>query len=82
VNKPSIVFADEPTGNLDTRSGESIMALFGELHAQGNTIVIVTHEREIAEHANRIMSFRDGKLVSDEMRTETEELWSSKRLAG
>ncbi|MCC6145411.1 MAG: ABC transporter ATP-binding protein [Candidatus Hydrogenedentes bacterium] len=82
VNKPSIVFADEPTGNLDTRSGESIMALFAELHEKGNTIVLVTHEREIAEHANRIMSFRDGKLVNDEMRTETEELWSSKRLAG
>jgi putative ABC transport system ATP-binding protein len=82
VNKPSIVFADEPTGNLDTRSGESIMALLSALHEQGNTIVLVTHEREIAEHANRIMSFRDGKLVNDELRTETEELWSSKRLAG
>ncbi len=66
VNSPSILFADEPTGNLDTASGESIMALFGELHHNGHTIVMVTHEREIAEHAERIMSFRDGKLVSDE----------------
>ena len=69
VNRPSIVFADEPTGNLDTTSGESILALFGELHANGNTIVMVTHEREVAEHAERIMSFRDGKLVKDEWRS-------------
>jgi len=68
VNQPSIVFADEPTGNLDTKSGESILALFGELHDKGNTIVMVTHEREVAEHAERIMSFRDGKLVRDEWR--------------
>jgi putative ABC transport system ATP-binding protein len=68
VNKPSIVFADEPTGNLDTESGESILALFGELHQQGHTIVMVTHEREVAEHAERIMSFRDGNLVKDEWR--------------
>jgi putative ABC transport system ATP-binding protein len=66
VNKPSIVFADEPTGNLDTRSGEAILALFGEMHRQGNTIVMVTHEREVAEHAERIVSFRDGHVVSDE----------------
>ncbi|MCC6487986.1 MAG: ABC transporter ATP-binding protein, partial [Candidatus Hydrogenedentes bacterium] len=69
VNQPSIVFADEPTGNLDTTSGESILALFAELHAKGNTIVMVTHEREVAEHAERIMSFRDGKLVKDEWRS-------------
>ncbi|MCL4694071.1 MAG: ABC transporter ATP-binding protein [Candidatus Hydrogenedentes bacterium] len=68
VNKPSILFADEPTGNLDSKSGESILALFADLHAQGNTIVMVTHEREVAEHAERIMSFRDGKLVKDEWR--------------
>jgi putative ABC transport system ATP-binding protein len=66
VNDPAIVFADEPTGNLDTRSGESIMALFAELNQQGNTIVMVTHEREVAEHAERIVSFRDGQVVSDE----------------
>lgn len=68
VNHPAILFADEPTGNLDTASGESILALFKELHAQGNTIVMVTHEREVAECAQRIMSFRDGKLVRDEWR--------------
>lgn len=66
VNKPAILFADEPTGNLDTRSGESILALFDELHRQGNTIVMVTHERDVAEHAERIISFRDGNVVNDE----------------
>ena len=69
VNKPSILFADEPTGNLDTASGESILALFDDLHKQGNTIVMVTHERDVAEHAERIMSFRDGNLVKDEWRS-------------
>jgi len=68
VNRPSIVFADEPTGNLDTKSGEGILQLFDELHANGNTIVMVTHERDVAEHAGRILSFRDGKLVDDEWR--------------
>ena len=68
INNPSILFADEPTGNLDTASGESILALFDQLHKQGNTIVMVTHEREVAEHAERIMSFRDGELVKDEWR--------------
>jgi putative ABC transport system ATP-binding protein len=68
VNNPSIVFADEPTGNLDTQSGASILKLFQELNERGNTIVVVTHEREVAEHAERIMSFRDGELVRDEWR--------------
>lgn len=72
VNNPSILFADEPTGNLDTQSGESILALFHELHEQGNTIVMVTHERDVAEHASRIMSFRDGNLVKDEWRNKGE----------
>jgi putative ABC transport system ATP-binding protein len=71
VNKPSVVFADEPTGNLDSKSGETILQLFDELHAQGNTIVMVTHERDVAEHASRIMSFRDGHLVKDEWRQES-----------
>ncbi len=66
INSPSIIFADEPTGNLDSSSGESIMKLFVELHRKGHTIVMVTHEREIAEYAQRIMSFRDGRLVNDE----------------
>ena len=68
VNRPSILFADEPTGNLDTASGESILALFDQIHQQGNTIIMVTHEREVAEHAGRIVSFRDGQLVKDEWR--------------
>lgn len=65
INSPSILFADEPTGNLDTVSGRSILALFSELHRKGHTLVMVTHEREVAEHAERIMSFRDGNLVGD-----------------
>lgn len=70
INNPSILFADEPTGNLDSTSGESILALIKELHKKGNTIVMVTHEREVAEHAERIMTFRDGNLVKDEWRNE------------
>lgn len=73
VNNPSILFADEPTGNLDSKSGQGIMRLFQDLHEKGNTIVIVTHEREVAEHAQRIMSFRDGKLVKDEWRSKDQE---------
>jgi len=80
VNHPSILFADEPTGNLDSTSGASILALFEELHKQGNTIVVVTHEREVAEHAERIMSFRDGKLVRDEWRNNDE--WELRYSAG
>ncbi|HOE67236.1 MAG TPA: ABC transporter ATP-binding protein [Candidatus Hydrogenedentes bacterium] len=66
VNQPSILFADEPTGNLDTASGEGILAIFDALHREGKTIIMVTHERDVAEHAERILSFRDGKLVKDE----------------
>jgi putative ABC transport system ATP-binding protein len=66
VNSPSILFADEPTGNLDSKSGVSIMELFEELHAKGNTIVMVTHERDVAEHAERIVTFRDGNVLTDE----------------
>jgi putative ABC transport system ATP-binding protein len=80
VNRPAILFADEPTGNLDTASGESILKLFQELHAQGNTIVMVTHEREVAEHAQRIMTFRDGMLVKDEWQNGRE--WELRSLAG
>ena len=75
VNKPSIVFADEPTGNLDTTSGEGILGLFQELNEQGHTIVMVTHEREVAVHARRILSFRDGLLVNDECRNGSEKQW-------
>ena len=66
VNSPSIVLADEPTGNLDSKTGEEIMALFARLHGEGRTIILVTHEREIAGHADRILHVRDGKLESDE----------------
>jgi putative ABC transport system ATP-binding protein len=76
VNNPSIVFADEPTGNLDSKSGAGILQLFDEIHARGNTIVMVTHEREVAEHAQRVMSFRDGELVKDERWNEGEKTWS------
>ncbi|MCE1166034.1 MAG: ABC transporter ATP-binding protein [Bacteroidetes bacterium] len=65
VNNPSIILADEPTGNLDTRTGEEIMALFKELNLKGNTIILVTHEEDIAKHANRIVKIRDGKIESD-----------------
>lgn len=66
VNTPSIVLADEPTGNLDSKTGDEIMALFENLHMQGNTIIVVTHENDIAQHAHRIIHIRDGKVASDE----------------
>jgi putative ABC transport system ATP-binding protein len=66
VNDPSILLADEPTGNLDTATGNEIMALFERLHQQGNTIVLVTHEHDIAMHAHRIVFVRDGKVAKDE----------------
>jgi putative ABC transport system ATP-binding protein len=68
VTKPSLILADEPTGNLDSKTGEEIMALFDALHAQGNTIVLVTHEEDIARHAHRILRIRDGHLAADERR--------------
>ncbi|HEX8711386.1 MAG TPA: ABC transporter ATP-binding protein [Terracidiphilus sp.] len=66
VNHPSIILADEPTGNLDSKTGQEIMALFEHLHASGNTIVLVTHELDIAEHAHRVVHIRDGQIFSDE----------------
>lgn len=65
VNHPSIILADEPTGNLDSRTGEEIMTILNEIHRAGNTIVIVTHEEYIAEHANRIVRLLDGMIESD-----------------
>lgn len=65
VNNPSILLADEPTGNLDTKTGEEIMLLFEELYRMGNTILLVTHEDEIADHARRIIRLRDGIIESD-----------------
>jgi len=66
VNNPSIILADEPTGNLDSATGEEILRLFAHLHQEGNTIILVTHDRDIAESAHRIISIRDGRIASDE----------------
>lgn len=66
VNRPSIILADEPTGNLDSRTGNEIMALFDRLHRENHTIVLVTHELDIAQHAERIIHILDGKIYSDE----------------
>jgi putative ABC transport system ATP-binding protein len=68
VNNPSILLADEPTGNLDSKTGEEIMALFERLHQQGNTIVLVTHEADIASHAHRVVHIRDGQVEKDQRR--------------
>lgn len=66
VNEPSIILADEPTGNLDSKTGIEIMQLFSELHREGNTIILVTHEEDIAEHSHRIIRLFDGKIASDQ----------------
>ena len=67
VNNPAIILADEPTGNLDTKTSIEIMGLFEEIHAKGNTVIVVTHEPDIAEHAHRIIRLRDGVTESDEI---------------
>jgi putative ABC transport system ATP-binding protein len=72
VNSPSIVLADEPTGNLDSKTGDEIMNLFQNLHAQGNSIILVTHEHDIAQHAHRIIYIRDGRIASDEAVVKTQ----------
>lgn len=68
VNDPLIILADEPTGNLDTKTGEEIMKIFYKLHQQGNTIIMVTHEAEVARHARRIIHLRDGLIEKDEVK--------------
>lgn len=65
VNSPSIILADEPTGNLDSKTSREVMALFDEVHAAGNTVILVTHEEDIARYAHRIITLRDGKIYSD-----------------
>jgi putative ABC transport system ATP-binding protein len=67
VTQPSIILADEPTGNLDSRTSEEIMALFERLHTEGQTVIMVTHEPDIAAHADRVVTLRDGVISSDEM---------------
>jgi putative ABC transport system ATP-binding protein len=69
VNRPSIILADEPTGNLDSATGDEILKLFDRLHHEGNTIILVTHERDIAAYTHRIISIRDGRIASDEPNT-------------
>jgi putative ABC transport system ATP-binding protein len=68
VNRPSIILADEPTGNLDSKTSAEIMGLIEEIHAAGNTVIVVTHEEEIAAHAHRIIRLRDGMIESDKLR--------------
>ncbi len=72
VNNPSLILADEPTGNLDSKTSLEIMKLFNDLHAQGNTIVVVTHERDIALYAHRVLSILDGQIATDETIAESE----------
>ena len=69
AGNPRLLLADEPTGNLDTRTGEEVMALFGELHAEGTTVVLVTHEPDIGAYAGRVIRVRDGVVESDERQT-------------
>lgn len=69
VNRPSMILADEPTGNLDSKTSAEIMSLIDEIHAAGNTVIVVTHEEEIAAHAHRIIRLRDGMIENDELRS-------------
>jgi len=71
VNSPSILLADEPTGNLDTKTGDEIISLFGRLHNDGNTIVLITHEADVAGHADRVVQIRDGRVEQDRLSDKT-----------
>ncbi len=71
VNSPSILLADEPTGNLDTKTGDEIISLFGRLHNDGNTIILITHEADVAGHADRVVQIRDGRVEQDRLSDET-----------
>jgi len=70
VNEPSILLADEPTGNLDSKTGQEILSLFHKIHSQGNTIIIVTHDRDIADQAQRILFLKDGRIIEDKRKGE------------
>jgi putative ABC transport system ATP-binding protein len=70
INNPSIILADEPTGNLDTKTSVEIMGLLEEIHSKGNTIILVTHEEDIAQHAHRIVRMRDGLIENDYINTD------------
>ena len=74
VNHPSIILADEPTGNLDSKTSLDIMGLFKKIHSKGNTVILVTHEEDIAKHAHRIIRLIDGEIASDTMNEEIKEL--------
>jgi putative ABC transport system ATP-binding protein len=67
VNEPSFILADEPTGNLDTRTSVEVMAVFQQLHSQGKTVILVTHEPDIAQYAHRHITFRDGRIIADKI---------------
>jgi len=68
VNDPAIILADEPTGNLDTKTSHEIMEIFGKIHSSGNTVILVTHEEDIANHAHRVIRLRDGVIETDKKR--------------